>query len=471
RSPAPSAAAVLGSRTVHPDRTSSANPTPPASIPPPRSCLSAAHTDEPVQLLTTGLRPQLQDRGRRPHPAHGRTRLACETAAQHSRGSGSHVASPDGRLTERHLCQPLPARCRLRLCKTMGVNSLEKLRKTKFHYPLAMNQRTDSRRALSREDPAVWWGQAPCTPSTGPRRQAQPRCLHDLEAGPHLCALHYSAKRWAREATQEDPLEVKAEAAWSRLEPRAPTRRSGQALRPLAAASPPRATLGHLPAASVLTMPHARRQTSRAPARSPDAPSSPVTSCHPASARTQQQGRRLHGPPSPGGDAPAETPLLPYSSATLLGQPGLLPSGPLHRGPSLPQQPTLWGTLQPGRPARGVTASQERAGMGVGWRGEEARYRYMASSSRDKAAGMTPPPQPAQAAREPRVTAQAGPDTTPGAFTGSGHQRVRSQVLPPPPRGQSPQAGVRARRERACMKATAEHSASQTALLNRVTYK
>lgn len=46
-----------------------------------------------------------------------RTRLARETVVQRSRGPGNHVASQGGRLTECHLCQPLPARRRLRLCK------------------------------------------------------------------------------------------------------------------------------------------------------------------------------------------------------------------------------------------------------------------------------------------------------------------------------------------------------------------
>ena len=95
----------------------------------------------------------------------------------------------------------------------------------------------------------------------------------------------------------------------------------------------------------------------------------------------------------------------------------------------------------------------------------------MTSCSRDKATDMTLPPQPAQAAQEPRITARAGPGHHAGGLHRKGAPGGKEPGPSPPPRGQSPHAGVRARQERACMKATAEHSASQTALLNRVTYK
>ena len=159
--------------------------------------------------------------------------------------------------------------------------------------------------------------------------------------------------------------------------------------------------------------------------------------------------------------------------------------------------------------------------MGDGGEGG-AHFRYTTSSSSNKAVGVTLPPflpSRAQAAPEPRITARAGPRHHAGGLHRKGASGVRSQIPPPastrseptgpgeiqagkepdpptpastrseptgpgeiqagkepdppppPPRGQSPQARVRSRREQASMKAMVEHSPSQTALLNRVTYK
>ena len=52
-----------------------------------------------------------------------------------------------------------------------------------------------------------------------------------------------------------------------------------------------------------------------------------------------------------------------------------------------------------------------------------AHFRYTTSSSNDKATGVILPPQPAlRLHRSPGSQPELAPDTTPGAFTGRGHQ-------------------------------------------------
>ena len=150
--------------------------------------------------------------------------------------------------------------------QTMGVNSL-KTAKNKISLSASYEPEDGLQEGPVPGGPSLWWGQAPCTRAQG----------LDGKRGLAVCMTLRRVLTSVLSTIQQNggqgkplrrtPLEVKAEAAWSLPEPRAPTRRSGQALCPLPAASPPRVTPGHLPAASVLTMPHAGNQTSRAPAR------------------------------------------------------------------------------------------------------------------------------------------------------------------------------------------------------------
>ena len=148
----------------------------------------------------------------------------------------------------------------------MAVNSL-KTAKNKISLSASYEPEDGLQEGPVPGGPGLWWGQAPCTRAQG----------LDGKRGLAICMTLRRVLTSVLSTIQQNggrgkplrrtPLEVKAEAAWSLPEPRAPTRRSGQALCPLPAASPPRVTPGHLPAASVLTMPHAGNQTSRAPAR------------------------------------------------------------------------------------------------------------------------------------------------------------------------------------------------------------
>ena len=117
--------------------------------------------------------------------------------------------------------------------QTMGVNSLEKLRKTKCHYPLAMSQRTGSRRAQSGEDTA--WDGAGHGDSTASSASRSGR-----PGGELLTSVLSTAKRKVGEGYSGEP----AGASWNHV----PTRGAGQAL-----CSPPE-------------MPHAWSQMPRSPA-------------------------------------------------------------------------------------------------------------------------------------------------------------------------------------------------------------
>lgn len=204
----------------------------------------------------------------------------------------------------------------------MGVNSLEKLRKTKCHYPLAMSQRTGSRRAQSGEDTA--WDREGHGDSTATR----PRALDDLEASSSPLFSLLLSERWAREATQEDPLEP----------PGTSCPRAGQG--GLCALRPRCHTLG-------VRCPAARPGPLRSGALFP----SGVTATH----RHRDPNPLPLGPPTPGSAARSEMPLLPYSVATLLGQPHLLPVSPR-------VQPPPAAHPQRRCPVGGMTAPQERAG-------------------------------------------------------------------------------------------------------------
>lgn len=69
-----------------PDPTSSANPTPTASILPPRSCLGTAHPDDMVWLFITRLNPQLHDQGH--PPAHREVCMECSMSGNQRREMG-----------------------------------------------------------------------------------------------------------------------------------------------------------------------------------------------------------------------------------------------------------------------------------------------------------------------------------------------------------------------------------------------